>query len=55
MRLWRNRQQCARRFHSEGAGALENFMLSQMIAAIERGTARDKAASLLDGVGLGAT
>src|SRR3954453_4529105 len=34
--------------------ALENVMLPQMIASVPRGTARDKAASLLEGVGLGA-
>lgn len=34
--------------------ALENVMLPQMIAGVPRGTTRDKAASLLERVGLGA-
>jgi lipoprotein-releasing system ATP-binding protein len=34
--------------------ALENVMLPQMIASVPRGTARDKASSLLERVGLGA-
>ena len=34
--------------------ALENVMLPQMIAGVARGTARDKASSLLERVGLGA-
>ena len=34
--------------------ALENVMLPQMIASVPRATARDKAASLLERVGLGA-